>query len=248
LYKPSDFNPHNRYPIVEITYPAATGRFGPTSFSDNFVNAADNAAALAELGFIVVAIDGRGTSYRSRQFHDAFLGTEDVFGAADHVAAIRNLAAARPYMDLERVGVTGHSFGGYGSLRAMLLYPDFFKVAVSGVGPGAWQEFQQSVSVERYFGVPADDPKVLEYYDLISNTRLAKRLKGKLLLIYGGLDENVPLKHAFVLFDALIKANVDFDTLIMPDAPHTAGLYPYAVARTLKYFRDYLGGPVPARN
>jgi dipeptidyl-peptidase-4 len=248
LYKPTDFDPRKRYAVVEVTYPGPQGKFAPTCFSDNFASGAANAGALAELGFIVVALDGRGTSYRSRDFHDAFLGTEDVFGAADHVAAIRSLAATRPFMDLDRVGVTGHSFGGYGSLRAMLLYPDFFKVGVSGVGPGAWQEFQQSISTERYFGVPDDDRKTLDYYDLVSNTRLAKRLKGKVLLIYGGIDENVPLKQAFVLIDALIKANVDFDTLIVPDAPHSAGLLPYSVLRTLKYFMSNLGGPFSMGN
>jgi dipeptidyl-peptidase-4 len=243
LYKPTNFDPRRHYPIVEVTYPGPQGKFAPTSFSDNFATGTANASALAELGFVVLAIDGRGTAYRSREFHEAFLGTEDVFGAADHVAAIRGLATTRPYMDLNNVGVTGQSFGGYGSLRAMLLYPDFFKVGVSGVGPGAWQEFQQSISVERYFGVPVETEGVLNYYNLISNTRLANRLKGKLLLIYGGIDENVPLKHAFALFDALIKANVDFDTLIVPDAPHSAGLQPYAAIRTLKYFMNNLGDP-----
>lgn len=241
LYKPGHFDPARRYPVVEITYPGPQGRAGPSTFADNFATQTTaNACALAELGFIVVALDGRGTAYRSREFRDAFLGTEDVFGAADHVAALRNLAATRPYMDLDRVGVTGQSFGGYGALRAMLLYPDFYKVAVSDVGPGEWLQFQQPVSVERFFGVPVDDPKVRDYYDLVSNTRLAKRLKGNLLLIYGGIDENVPLKNAFVLFDALIKANVDFDTLIVPDAPHGAGGTPYAVARSLKYFVSHL--------
>ena len=243
LFKPSRFDAAAHYPIVEITYPGPQGRAGPSTFADNFATQTTaNAYALAELGFIVVALDGRGTGYRSREFRDAFLGTEDVFGAADHVAAIRNLAATRPYMDVDRVGVTGQSFGGYGSLRAMLLHPDFYKVAVSDVGPGAWLQFQQAVSVERFFGVPDDDAKVREYYDLVSNTRLAKRLKGRLLLIYGGIDENVPLKNAFVLFDALIKADVDFDTLIMPDAPHGAGGTPYAVERSLKYFVTYLQG------
>jgi dipeptidyl-peptidase-4 len=126
----------------------------------------------------------------------------------------------------------------------MLLYPDFFQVCVSNVSPGAWLQFQQSISTERFFGVPGDDEATLGYYDLVSNTRLVNRLKGKLLLIYGGIDENVPLKQAFILFDALMKAHVDFDTLIVPDAPHTAGQLPYSVARTLKYFHSNLGGPV----
>jgi dipeptidyl-peptidase-4 len=246
LFAPADFDPRRLYPIVEVTYPGPQGKFAPTTFADNFAAATTaNAGSLAQLGFVVVAIDGRGTAYRSREFRDAFLGTEDVFGAADHVAAIRNLAATRPFMDLGRVGITGQSFGGYGSLRAMLLHPDFFKVCVSGVGPGDWREFQQEVSVERFFGVPGDDSRVLDYYDLVSNTRLAKNLTGKLLLIYGGVDENVPLKNAFTLFDALIKANADFDTLIMPDSSHGAGGDSYAVRRTLKYFMDNLGGPLP---
>jgi dipeptidyl-peptidase 4 len=145
-------------------------------------------------------------------------------------------------MDLDRVGVTGVSWGGYGSLRALLLYPDFFKVAVSAAAPGAWLDFYSGVSVERWFGIPSESPEARAYYDLVSNTRLAPRLKGKLLLIYGGVDENVPLKNAFEVIDAFVEADKDFDLLILPNAEHNAfeGV-PYGLKRGVRYFVEHLG-------
>jgi dipeptidyl aminopeptidase/acylaminoacyl peptidase len=105
---------------------------------------------------------------------------------------------------------------------------------------------QQSISVERFFGVPASSDAARRYYDTISNARLADRLAGKLLLIYGGVDENVPLKNAFDLFDALIKADKVFDLLIMPDSAHSASREPYAVKRTMRYFLEHLAGAAPS--
>ena len=251
IYKPSTFDPNKKYPVIEETYPGPQGKFAPTTFeeclaSSTTVNASDliEPQAFAELGFIVVVIDGRGTAYRSKRFREAYLGTEDVFGAADHVAAIRDLARSRPYMDLNRVGITGRSFGGYGSLRAMLLYPEFYKVAVSSVGPGSWLDFQQEVSTERFFGVPGDSKASRDYYDLISNTRLVDRLRGKLLLIYGGIDEDVPLRFGFELFESLIKADKPFDALVVPNSPHHVASEPYGLKRTMLYFMEHLGGPV----
>jgi dipeptidyl aminopeptidase/acylaminoacyl peptidase len=143
-------------------------------------------------------------------------------------------------MDLERVGVMGQSFGGYGSLRAMLLHPDFFKVGVSATGPGDWFHFQSGISAERFFGVPAESAEARKYYDTVSNTRLALHLRGRVLLIYGGIDENVPLKQAFVLLDAFVKADKDVDTIIMPNSAHWAPGQPYVVRRSLQYFEEYL--------
>ena len=244
MFLPRNFDPSRKYPIIDYMYPGPQGRWAPLLFTDNIVGYSRSAQAFADAGFIVVSVDGRGTADRSRAFRDAFLGSEDVFGASDHVAAIKNLAGQHPYMDLQRVGVMGHSFGGYGSLRAMLLYPDFFKVGVSGVGPGEWFHITQEVSVERMFGVPAVSPEVRAFYDVVSNTRLASRLQGRVLLIYGGIDENVPLVNAFVVFDAFIKANKDIDMLIIPDSPHGAPTEPYAVRRSIQYFMDHLAAQV----
>jgi dipeptidyl aminopeptidase/acylaminoacyl peptidase len=246
LIKPAGFDPNKKYPVIEFTYPGPQGRWAPVAFAEGFFsNVGADPQAFAALGFVVVALDGRGTTGRSRAFEDAYLGTEDVFGAADHVAAIRDLARTHPFLDLDRIGVTGFSFGGYGSLRATLLNPDFFKVCVSGVGPAEWMNIQQPISVERFFGVPGDDEATRRFYDTISNTRLVDRLKGKLLLIYGGIDENVPLKNAFDLFYALARADRPYDLLMMPDSAHSAPREPYAVKRSMRYFLEHLANGSP---
>ncbi|MBS0417886.1 MAG: DPP IV N-terminal domain-containing protein [Proteobacteria bacterium] len=243
LYKPTHFDPKLKYPVIEQTYPGPQARSTPLGLREHFNYL--NSQAFAELGYIVVFLDGRGTAYRSRSFRDTFLGTEDPFGSADHVAALRNLAQTRNYMDLDRVGVTGQSFGGYGSLRATLLHPDFYKVTVSSVGPGDWMQFAGDTSVERFFGVPASSASAREYYDLIDNRRLAGRLSGSLLLIYGGIDEVVSLQSSYRLFKAFIDADKHFDTLIVPDSPHHAGAEPYGVEMSMRYFMEHLGGPTP---
>ena len=236
---PSSFTPEKKYPVVDLTYPGPQRSWAPRAFVDQIASPY-RYQTFADAGFIVVTIDGRGTAYRSREFRDAFLGTEDVFGASDHVAAIKQLGVARPYMDLDRVGIAGASFGGYGSLRAILLYPDFFKVGVSATGPSEWLEMHGQVSVERFFGVPSASNQVRAYYETISNTKLASRLRGRVLLIYGGIDENVPLKHAFVTLDAFIKADKDVDMLIVPDSAHHVFREPYVVRRSVQYLIDHL--------
>ena len=242
LVRSREFDASRRYPLIDYMYPGPQIRIGPTTFAESISGPFDRAQTLADSGFLVLIIDGRGTASRSREFRDAFLRTEDAFGAADHVAAIKGLAAERPYIDLTRVGVMGHSYGGYGSLRAMLLFPKFFKVGVSTVGPGEWFTVTHPVSVERVFGVPGDSAQAREYYDIASNTRLAPRLEGHVLLMYGGIDENVPLTDAFIVFDAFIKADKDIDMLVFPNAPHAVFGQPYAVRRAVEYFVEHLAG------
>ena len=243
ITRPRDFDATRRYPVIDFMYPGPQGSFAPRTFVDQLAGGSiHHLQTFADAGFIVVAVDGRGTAHRSRAFRDAFLGTEDVFGAADHVAAIQYLAAQRSYMDLERVGVIGQSFGGYGSLRALLLFPDFFKVAVSATGPAGYLDAEGQTNVERFFGVPSSSPQARAHYDQLSNTRLALRLKGRVLLVYGGIDESVPLKQAFSLLEAFIKADKDIDLLIVPDAPHAVGKEPYVIRRSVQYFIDNLAG------
>jgi dipeptidyl aminopeptidase/acylaminoacyl peptidase len=243
LFKPQAFDPTKHYPVVEVTYPGPQDKFNPVSFRDDFIaGAAFNAQAFAEAGAVAVALDGRSTSFRSAAFRNAFMNTEDSRGAVDHVAAITNLAATRPYIDLNRVGVTGHSMGGYGSLRAGLLYPDFFKVVVSGEGPADMLDASVEVADERLFGIP-DTPEGLAFYSRVSNESLVGRMKGKVMIIAAGADENVPFQNAMQLFAAFEKAGKVYDTLIIPDAPHAGGRQPYAVMRTIRYFAANLGGP-----
>ena len=196
-----------------------------------------------EAGFVVVALDGRGTTKRARAFRYAYSGTEDIFGSGDHRAAIENLAKRHAYIDDTRVGITGASFGGYGSLRAALLHPGFFDVVVSHVGPHEYKRSVASIiSVERFFGVPDSDR---DYFDLGSNIAIIDRLEADLMLVYGEIDENVPFRAAMEVFDALMKADKDFTSYVVPNADHGwASRNPYIVKRQRQFFVEHLGGPV----
>lgn len=243
---PRHFDPQRKYAVIDVTYPGPLGSVAPRSFADQLAGSLDHLHTFADAGFVVVALDGRGTAHRSREFRDAFLGTEDVFGAADHVAAIRNLASTRPYMDVDRVGIRGRSFGGYGALRAMLLFPEFFKVGVCSTGPAGYLDAEGQTNVERFFGVPGESVEARAHYESISNTRLVSRFAGRVLLVYGGVDESVPLKHAFAMFDAFIKADKDADMLVVPDSAHAVAREPYVIRRSVQYFVDHLGAPSQA--
>jgi dipeptidyl-peptidase-4 len=245
MFRPADFDPGRRYAVIDRMYPGPQGSFAPQTFMDSLAVLGADMQGLAELGFVVIELDGRGTSRRSRDFRYTFAGTEDVLGAADHVAAIKHLAQERKWMDIGRVGVTGASFGGYGSLRATLLYPDFFKVCVSMVGPSDFRTMGLSLTNDRFFGYPARSKANADFEELITNTRLVGRLEGKLLLMYGGIDENVPLNQAFILFEALIKADKDFDTVMIPNSTHAVTQQPYAIRRMMEYFARQLGPPAP---
>lgn len=236
MIKPIDFNPEKRYPIVEYTYPGPQGSYAPRGFIEGLKK---DLQSIAEMGFIAVYLDGRGTAGRDREFRYTFLATEDPFGAADHKAAIENLAQQHPYMDIKRVGVIGESYGGYGAAHATLLYPEFYKVCVSIVGSHDFRASGNS-SVRRLFGIPDIPGKDL--YHAISNTRLAHRLQGKLFLIYGELDLHVRLNQYFLMADALVKAGKDFDSLIVPNADHSAGQLPYVKRRWKQYLSEHLKG------
>ncbi len=245
LFKPLDFDPGLKHAVVDQTYPGPQIDSGPHSFLDNFAAITTrDAQATAQAGFIVVALDGRGTTRRDRAFRYAFSGTEDLFGAADHKAAIENLAAERPYMDASRVGITGASFGGYGSLRAALLFPDFFDVVVSHVGPHEYlNSVYSGISVERFFGVPGSERDV---HALTSNIAIINRLEADLMLVYGEIDENVPFRAAMTIFDALMEADKDFTSYVVADADHGGAVsHPYIVKRQRRFFMEHLGGPMP---
>jgi dipeptidyl aminopeptidase/acylaminoacyl peptidase len=228
IFKPRDFDAGRRYPVIDVLYAGPQVLATPRAFGDSLRNYFERVPLLTDAGFVVVVLDGRGTPNRSRAFRDAFLRTEDVLGAADHVAVLRDLGRTRSYLDLDRVGVTGHSYGGYASLRAMLLFPDFFKVGVSSAGPAEWFTVAQSVSVERMLGDPSESSAARNFYDVASNTRLAPRLKGL-------------LSSAFLTFDAFVKAGKDVDMLVLPDVAHGLLAHPYFVRRSVEYFREHLG-------
>lgn len=175
-----------------------------------------DAEPIAALGFVVVAMDGRGTPGRSKSFHDASYGYLAGAGClADHVAALRQLAQARPWMDLDRVGACGHSEGGFAAARAMLDFPEVYKAGVALSGSHDGRYFNLGF-VEAYDG--ADNP---EAWARDSNVDIADRLAGKLLLIHGEMDDQVHPDHTLRLADRLIAADKDFELLIVPEAEHT---------------------------
>ena len=238
LWRPHDFDPQRRYPIVEHIYPGPQiYRAGPSFNEPHF----GEPEAFAALGFAVVAVDGRGTAGRSKAFHDHSYGDLGNAGALDdHVAAIRELGHRYPWLDTGRVGITGQSAGGFAAARALLMHPEFYKVAVSvsgnhdnGVNLAMWAEhYHGDVSVE---GKRA-----------ISNATLAANLQGKLLLIHGELDDNVHPYQTLRFVDALIKADKDFDMVMIPGAEHALiGRMHYFFRRTWDYFVRHLHGTEP---
>ena len=214
LYRPRGFDPAQRYPVVDSVYPGPqVDRVAPC-FDPGGMGL--DAEPIAALGFVVVAVDGRGTPGRSKSFHDASYGhLADAGCLADHVAALRQLARTRPWMDLDRVGAFGHSGGGFATSRAMLEFPEGYKAGVALSGPHDARYFNLGF-VETYDG--ADNP---EAWARVSNVDLADRLAGKLLLIHGEMDDQVHPDHTLRLADRLIAADKDFELLIVPGAEHT---------------------------
>ena len=246
LFRPSNFDPSKQYPIIDSIYPGPMDTRVGKNFGQALFGTFDafQTQSLAELGFIVVTIDGRGTALRSKAFMDYAYGhLERASDLEDHIAGMRQLAARYPYMDLARVGAEGISGGGYATAHALLAYPDFYKVGVSASG-NQEQRAYLSGWAEMYLGPLKDNEPA---YLAAANSTLAGNLKGKLLLVHGEMDENVSPTLTLKLADALIKANKDFDLLYMPNEGHGAGLSPYAVRREWDYFvRNLLGAEPPA--
>jgi dipeptidyl aminopeptidase/acylaminoacyl peptidase len=250
LYKPSDFDSTKSYPVVEYIYPGPfIGSVGEWSFNGGSLGSVlrSDQRALAELGFIVVQMDHMGTPFRSKAFQDNYWGFMGDNGIPDHIAALRQLAAARSYMDLDRVGIYGHSGGGFASTDAILRYPDFYKVAVSTAGNHDNRSYHAAYA-EKYQGLyQKDTVKGTDNYEASANYTLAGNLKGKLFLITGDMDDNVHPANTIRVADALIKANKSFDFLIIPDRAH--GLNePYVIRRRWDYFVEHLGVGTPPEN
>ncbi|MEU8773610.1 DPP IV N-terminal domain-containing protein [Streptomyces sp. NPDC048606] len=214
LYRPRGFDPTRRYPVIDNVYPGPQVTRVTPSFDPGGMGI--DAEPLAALGFVVVALDGRGTPGRSKAFHDASSGRlADAGNLADHVAALRQLAETRPWMDPDRVGVFGHSGGGFAAARAMLDFPAVFKAGVALAGSHDARHFNAGF-VESYDG--ADNP---EAWARTSSVDLADRLEGRLLLIHGEMDDQVHPEQTLRLADRLIAAGKDFELFIVPGAEHT---------------------------
>ena len=242
LFKPTNFDAAKRYPIVDKVYPGPqTGSCGKRSFSV----AHKDMQALAELGFIVVCIDGMGTPYRSKSFHEALFGDMADNTIPDQVAGIKELAAKYPWIDIERVGIYGHSGGGAATAAAMFHAPDFFKVGISESGNHDNRVYEDDWA-EKWEGLLVKNADGTTNYDRQANQNFAKNLKGHLLLMHGTMDDNVPSNNTLLVVDALIKANKDFDLIMIPNAKHGYGAAsPYATRRRWDYFVQYLAGAVP---
>lgn len=244
LFRPTHFDPSLRYPVVNYIYPGPqSGSVGSRSFSP----AHRDHEALAELGFVVVALDAMGTPMRSKSFHETYYGNMGDNGLPDQVGAIRQLGERFPWMDLGRVGVWGHSGGGFASTDAILRYPDFYKVAVSEAGNHDNRNYEDDWG-EKWQGLLVTNPDGTTNYDNQANQLLAENLEGKLLLAHGTMDDNVPYYNTMVVVNALINANKDFDLLLLPNRRHGFAMEPYMVRRRWDYFVRWLLGAQPPAN
>jgi dienelactone hydrolase len=242
LFRPTTFDSTKKYPIINRVYPGPqTGSVGSRSFSA----ARGDAQSIAELGFVVVMIDAMGTPMRSRSFHAAYYGNMGDNGLPDQVAGMKQLGARYPWIDLDRAGIYGHSGGGYAAAAAMFQYPEFFKVGVSQAGNHDNREYEDDWA-EKWQGLLVRNPDGTTNYDNQANQLQAQRLKGKLLIAHGTMDNNVPPYNTLLVVDALIKANKDFDLIMLPNRTHGFGNEPYMVRRRWDYFvRNLLGAEPP---
>jgi dipeptidyl aminopeptidase/acylaminoacyl peptidase len=244
MFLPTNLDPTKKYPVVNYIYPGPQGGgVGTRSFGP----ARSDHQALAELGFVVVIIDGSCNPDRSKSFHDACYGDMAENTLKDQIAGLKQLAVRFPYMDLSRVGVWGHSGGGFATAAAMFRYPDFYKVGISESGNHDNRNYEDDWG-ERYIGLMKNDSNWKSNYEEQANQNFAKNLKGKLLLAHGGMDDNVPPYNTYLVVDALIKANKDFDLLILPNARHGYGADSfYMMRRRWDYFVEHLLGAVPPK-
>ncbi len=233
LYTPTTLDSTKSYPIINYIYPGPqVGSVGSRTFS---ASRGDN-QALAELGFVVVQIDGMGTPMRSKSFHDAYYAHLGDNTLPDQVAGMKELAQRYRFIDINRVGIWGHSGGGFATAGAMFRYPDFFKVGIAESGNHDNRVYEDDWG-ERYHALLTRGPGPTDNYEAEANQSLAKNLKGKLMLAHGTIDDNVPPNNTLLVVDALIKANKDFDLVLIPNQPHGYGsASAYMMRRRWNYF------------
>ncbi len=242
MYRPSTFDTTRSYPIIENIYPGPqVGSVGNWAWNNG-----GEARSIAELGFIVVRIDHMGTPLRSKAFHDNYYGNFGDNGLPDHITALRQLAARYRWIDINRVGIWGHSGGGFASTDAILRYPEFYRVAVSGAG----NHDNRSYNIywaEKYQGLMVrDSARHTDNFTASANQTMAANLQGHLLLYAADMDDNVHPANTIQLINALIRANRDFDFVLAPDRAHSLN-EPYFIRRRWDYFVRYLAGMEPPR-
>jgi dipeptidyl aminopeptidase/acylaminoacyl peptidase len=242
MFKPTHLDESKKYPIVNLVYPGPqTGSCGGREFQA----AHRDMQSLAELGFIVVCVDGMGTPWRSKAFHETYYADLGDNTIPDQVAGMKDLAKQYQFIDLDRVGMYGHSGGGNATAAAMFHYPDFFKVGIAESGNHDQRDYEDDWA-EKWAGIEQKNPDGTSNYDSQANQNFVKNLKGHLLLAHGTMDNNVPPNNTMLVVDALIKANKDFDLLLIPNVAHGYGpATQYMTRRRWDYFVRYLAGDVP---
>ncbi len=231
IVRPRDFDPSAEYPVVEHIYAGPHGHFVPKSFARRW-----RMREIADLGFVVVQIDGMGTNWRSKAFHDVAWKNLGDSGFPDRIAWMKAAARDRPWMDLDRVGIYGGSAGGQSSLRALLAFGDFYDVAVADCGCHD-NRMDKIWWNELWMGWP-----IGPHYAEQSNVTNAHRLTGDLMLILGGLDRNVDPTSTLQVVDALVKADKDFEFVLLPTAGHGAAETPYGHRRRMDFLERKLLG------
>ena len=239
MFTSKNMDSKKKHPIINYIYPGPqAGGVGSRSFSPS----RSDHQALAELGFVVIVIDGACNPSRSKSYHDSCYGDMADNTLPDQIAGIKELAAKYSFIDIDRVGIWGHSGGGFATAAAMFRYPDFYKVGISESGNHDNRNYEDDWG-ERYIGLLKGDN-----YKVQANQIYAKNLKGKLLLAHGGMDDNVPPYNTYLVVDALIKANKDFDLIIFPNARHGYGRDSlYMMRRRWDYFVTHLMGATPPK-
>lgn len=239
MFTPSQMDRSKKYPLVNYIYP------GPQSGSVGswgFIPSRSDHQALAELGFIVVAIEGTSNPMRSKSFHDMSYGNMAENTLPDQVTGIRQLAQRHSFIDTTRIGIWGHSGGGFATADAMFTYPDFFKVGVAQAGNHDNRNYEDDWG-ERYIGLLKRNPDGSSNYTDQANQMHAHKLKGKLMLVHGMMDDNVPPYNTFLVVKALQDANKDFDLMLFPDSRHGFGPYNNYMTRIRwDYFVRHLKG------
>lgn len=240
IFTPTQMDPNKKYPVIDYIYPGPQG--GSMGSAWSFVASRGDHQSLAELGFIVVVIEGTSNPFRSKSFHDMSYGNMAENTLPDQITAIRQLAKTYP-IDTNKVGIWGHSGGGFATAAAMFRYPDFFKVGIAESGNHDNRNYEDDWG-ERYNGLVENSD-----YEKQANQNYAKNLKGKLMLAHGLMDNNVPPSNTMLVVEALIKANKSFDLVVFPNSAHGYGPYSsYMMRRRWDYFVQNLLNMEPPKD
>jgi dipeptidyl aminopeptidase/acylaminoacyl peptidase len=242
MYTPTSLDPSKKYPIINNIYPGPQGgSVGSWSFS----SARGDCQALAELGFVVIQLEGTSNPLRSKSYHDMNYGHMSENTLPDQVSGMQQLAQKYPYIDINRAGIWGHSGGGFATATAMFRFPDFFKVGISESGNHDNRNYEDDWG-ERYIGLLAPQADGTSNYEAQANQNYAKNLKGKLMLAHGLMDNNVPPTNTMLVVEALEKANKNYDLVVFPNSAHGYGAYSlYMTRRRWDYFVKNLAGTEP---